>query len=312
MQKIGNYDNVLNDSNSQTKFDNLNEMEFLLHLFEALSGVLKEKFKKYVFYVFSTNDSSILPGVINQNVDADKTILIYVSDERGFIPDQLRPFFKAIFKSYMPYEPGGNIFSFTLGHINDVVFLSDNLPKIKDRSINMFFSGNLHKNRSDLYRQFTVLRFVPLAVLIKMVRGPLRNIFLKFFGSNFSSVDKKVEIHFTNGFMRGYSKKEYKSFLLQTRILLCPKGFVSPETFRLFEGLNAGCIVISDKLPELDIYKNVPVIQIDSWKEGLKKADELLSNPVMMQQIQDSGVMWWSNNCSYDAVAKRISKLIDS
>ena len=271
---------------------------------------MKDRFQKYIFYVFSTNDSSILPAIIDKDIDAGKSVLIYLSEERGFIPDALRPYFKAIFKSYMPCEPGGNIFSFTLGYINEVIFSTDYLPKINQRQLNLFFSGNLHKKRSDLYRQFTILRFVPLAVLIKLVRGPMRNIFLKLFGSDFSSAEKKIEIHFTNGFMRGYSKKEYKSFLLQTKILLCPAGFVSPETFRLFEGLNAGCIVISEKLPELDIYRDVPVIQIDSWKEGLCRANELLSNPAMMQQIQDSGIMWWNYNCSCNAVAKRISKLI--
>jgi len=310
MNKIGNFNNVMNDSNSQTRFDNLNEREFLLHLFDTLSDILKDKFQNYNFYIFSTNDFSILPGIIEENADPGKSVLIYVSEESGFIPYQLIPYFKAIFKSYMPYEPGGNIFSFTLGHINEVIFHTENLPKINDRRINMFFSGNLHKNRSDIYRQFNILRFIPLVILVRIIRGPFRNIFLKLFGSNFSSEREKSEIHFTNGFMKGYSRTEYMNYLLQTKILLCPSGFVTPETFRLFEGLNAGCIVISEKLPDLDIYRDITVVQIASWKEGMKKADSLLSDPDLMQKMQDANITWWQNNCTYNKVALRMAELI--
>jgi hypothetical protein len=210
----------------------------------------------------------------------------------------------------MPHEPGGNIHSFTLGHINEVVFSINNLPSIKDRTINLFFSGNLQKYRSDLYSQFTILKIVPNAILTCFLRGSIRNIVLSLFGSNFSSERKKTKIQFTNGFMKGYSKSEYKEFLLQTKILLCPKGSISPETFRLFEGLNAGCVVISERLPDLDIYRNVPVIQIDSWKTGLKKAEELLSDEILLNSLHTESIQWWVENCTYESVAKRVSGLI--
>jgi hypothetical protein len=306
MQQISNFGNVIYDSNSRTKFDNLNERDFLIELFAALKFELKDQFKDYFFYVFSTNDTSVLPAIADQNIDVNRSVLFYLSDETSFIPENLSPFFKVIFKSYLPYEPGGNIHSFTLGHINDMIFAADSVLPVEKRTINLFFSGNLQKNRSDLYRQFNMLRAVPLTLLTRMLRGPLRNIFLKLFGSDFSSEEKKFKIQFTNGFMKGYSKKEYKDFLLQTKILLCPKGSLSVETFRLFEGLNAGCIVISEMLPELDIYKDVPVIQIKSWDKGLKKAREFLSDPLMLQGMQDESIKWWNSNCSYSSVAKRI------
>lgn len=49
MQKIGNNNNVLNDTKSQTKFENLNEGEFLVHFFDALKIEMKEKFHSYFF-----------------------------------------------------------------------------------------------------------------------------------------------------------------------------------------------------------------------------------------------------------------------
>jgi hypothetical protein len=310
MQKIGNFENVFNDSNSQTPFNNLIQKDFLLNLFDALSYELKEIFNDYFFYIFSTHDISRLPAIINQSLDVNKLILFYISEETGFVPEHLRPYFKAIFKTHIAYEPGGNIHSLTLGYIDEVIFSTDNLPAIEDRKINIFFSGNLQKNRSDLYRQFSILRFIPLPILVNLIRGPLRNIFLKLFGSDFSSETKKIKVKFTDGFMKGYSKNEYKDYLLQTKILLCPKGFQMTETFRLFEGLNAGCIVISEKLPEVDIYRDVPVIQIDSWEKGLETAEELLSNPLLLRKIQYDGIVWWKDNCTYSAVAKRIAGII--
>jgi hypothetical protein len=75
--------------------------------------------------------------------------------------------------------------------------------------------------------------------------------------------------------------------------------------------LNAGCIVVSEKLPVLDIYRDVPVIQINSWKEGLKKIDEILSDRNLLQKLHVESIQWWENNCTYPAVAKRISGLIE-
>jgi hypothetical protein len=310
MQKIGNFENVFNDSNSQTSFNDLIQKDFFLNLFEALSYELKERFNDYFFCIFSTHDVSLLPAIINQNLNSDKLILFYISEETGYIPENLRVYFKAIFKTHMAYEPGGNIHSLTLGYIDEVIFSTVNLPTIEERNINIFFSGNLQRNRSDLYRQFSILRYIPLQILANLIRGPLINIFLKLFGSNYSSETKKIKVKFTNGFMRGYSKKEYKDLLLQTKILFCPKGFQMTETFRLFEGLNAGCIVISERLPEVDIYRNVPAIQIDSWKEGLEIAEKLLSNPVLLSKVQNDGILWWQSNCSYSSVAKRIVNII--
>lgn len=50
----------------------------------------------------------------------------------------------------------------------------------------------------------------------------------------------------TEGFTQGLPQKEYWENLLTARVAPCPGGPVSPDSFRLYEALEAGCLPIAD------------------------------------------------------------------
>jgi hypothetical protein len=51
----------------------------------------------------------------------------------------------------------------------------------------------------------------------------------------------------TNGFAKeAADQRTYLTYLAQTKIALCPSGVESPDTFRLYEALEAGCLPVVD------------------------------------------------------------------
>lgn len=74
----------------------------------------------------------------------------------------------------------------------------------------------------------------------------------------------------TEGFSQGLEREDYNTVLGSTRIIPCPGGHVSPDSFRLYEALEAGCTPVlhthwrgyfESFLP------GIPVPFVDDWGE---------------------------------------------
>lgn len=50
----------------------------------------------------------------------------------------------------------------------------------------------------------------------------------------------------SDGFTKGFDQEEYWSLMSKARVAPCPGGPVSPDSFRLFEALEAGCVPLAD------------------------------------------------------------------
>jgi hypothetical protein len=53
-------------------------------------------------------------------------------------------------------------------------------------------------------------------------------------------------LHETPGFWQGLERSEYYIKMSQAKIIPCPSGPVTPDTIRLSEALEAGCLPIAD------------------------------------------------------------------
>lgn len=58
----------------------------------------------------------------------------------------------------------------------------------------------------------------------------------------------------TEGFTQGVPREEYFATLVRTKLALCPAGPCTPDSFRLCEALEAGCIPIADDLTQHEDY----------------------------------------------------------
>ncbi len=77
----------------------------------------------------------------------------------------------------------------------------------------------------------------------------------------FSNTDHKVDVNRTVGFTKGIEHRQYYSRMARSKVVPCPSGPVTPDTFRLFEALELMAIPIADE-------KN-PAGTIDGYWEWL-------------------------------------------
>lgn len=76
------------------------------------------------------------------------------------------------------------------------------------------------------------------------------------------------EVIKTEGFTQGISHEEYYKKMNDAKIIPAPSGIRSPDSFRLFEALELGCIPLADAKPPVDGYP-------DHYWENLFGQDEL-------------------------------------
>lgn len=122
-------------------------------------------------------------------------------------------------------------------------------------------------------------------------------------------------IKFTSGFNGqggGLNYNEYIKLLTNSKIILCPKGYLSSETFRHYEAIKSGSIVITERLPKTYFYKNAPYIEVNNWKDGLLKAEELISSSVKLKYLQKKNSLFYKKFLSENSVAKYAYKVIKS
>ena len=131
----------------------------------------------------------------------------------------------------------------------------------------------------------------------------------------------KVDLHLlsSTGFSSGYNVGLYSAKMEDSIFAPCPAGN-SPETIRLYDALESGCIPISlkheflvscDALGELG---TPPFVFLSSWSEfpafleNMK--DKMITHPQEIQKIQDDCITWWGNYKKY--IAQKIARRIES
>lgn len=91
------------------------------------------------------------------------------------------------------------------------------------------------------------------------------------------------ECYASPGFTQGHTQREYLERLADTEMAPCPAGPATPDSFRLYEALEAGCIPVADEFtPErwpgywaLLLNEDDPPFPIvQEWGELLTEADE--------------------------------------
>lgn len=137
-----------------------------------------------------------------------------------------------------------------------------------------------------------------------------------------SQPDLRIKLHVTSDFaphVQMYERENadvmdadtYSAHMMNARICLAPRG-TSPETFRYFEGLRAGCIVITDTMPDHWFYADSPAVEIDDWRTLGEVVLSVLRDPDRLQDMHEKSLQWWDERCSETALAAFITEVIES
>jgi hypothetical protein len=120
----------------------------------------------------------------------------------------------------------------------------------------------------------------------------------------------KDYFQFNDGFNNGLNEEDYNFILRNTKIALCPKGWVNQETFRLYESMKWGCVVISEDLPNRSYYKGIPIIKVKDWSEGIEIANRLIEDTNELERLSKKNIQFYKDNLSAESTANLIIRTI--
>lgn len=261
--------------------------------------ILKKKlpnFKDYLFIIYGNNDTA-LP--LSRLIQHDKKILIWQSNENKLNRiDECKNNYKHIFANYHWSED--NCTSLQLGYHTQTKHKG--IIPMNERLFNITFAGCLNRNRISIASILTNIKthWIALGLLFKKkwTLKVLNNI-VKFKYPN-------DYFQFNNGFNNGLDEEDYNFILRNTKIALCPKGWVNSETFRLYEAMRWGCVVISEELPDREYYKGIPIVKVKDWNEGIKIARELMNDKNKLESMSKESIQYYKTNLSPEAGAQLI------
>lgn len=263
--------------------DNFCEWDYVHGVLDHLN--LDDSYKMHIVSV--TQEWDYRKDVV---LDKEKeNVIIGLADE--FMTDNIPQEWKenaTVFKAYLkPEQEKGSVHSFPLGYNKKHVKLP--YKPVKSRPTDVFFAGHMASTNRRHY-----LRWV-----------------IEYFQDMKPNKRPKLDFNITKGFNLGLTGEEYSQKLHDAKIVVCPAGNVSMETFRHYEAMRSGAIVVSPKLPQTKIYKDSAICQIEEWEDNVGDAImDLLSDIDMLQLVQDRQQQTYNNRFTAKSVAKYINELL--
>jgi hypothetical protein len=179
------------------------------------------------------------------------------------------------------------------------------VPSMSERSLDVFFGGSIVQGH---------LPGTPRPPLWESARewigpkGAARRDMVKNLRKAQETVPGlRAEVMEARSYLDAYDADPdvYSRKLLDAKISLVPRG-TSPQTFRFFQSLRAGCVVITDALPSQWFFTGAPVTRIKRWNELPRTLEVLLSDPALLARRHRESLDWWHSRCSEQAVAAYI------
>jgi hypothetical protein len=167
------------------------------------------------------------------------------------------------------------------------------------------FLGSI-ENRE--YPKFSPKRLVATPKVI--ARSRMANSLQKLATWAPESVFYSTTASFTESTMSG-SGDRYTETMADTKIALAPRGS-SVETYRFFEAMRQGCVVICDRLPPHWFYVGCPAIQIDDWGNLETEVKALSADPERLADLHCRSLAWWDEKLSENAVAQVMAKCLEA
>lgn len=173
----------------------------------------------------------------------NKCVVIITSDEENNFPiDKLRHKNMKVFATY-PTVQMENVGWLPIGYPPQAEILNELNNPYLNRYIDWTFAGQVnHKSREEMVEN---VKDVP-----------------------------NGQLHISGGFAQGLNHIGYYSLLKSSKIVLCPDGNISPDSFRLYESLEAGCIPIVESPYFWErMFKTVPFPIVDdnlTWKQAIE------------------------------------------
>ena len=134
--------------------------------------------------------------------------------------------------------------------------------------------------------------------------------FLQRFSGKYTSLNIDLKVTPSFKAIRSEDPVSYSNRVMNTRISLVPRG-ASYETYRFFESIRFGCLVIAEYLPDFWFYRDAPVIRISDWKNLEEELNALLNNPSKAELMHQQVLNWWETKCSEKALGNFMAQKLN-
>jgi hypothetical protein len=107
----------------------------------------------------------------------------------------------------------------------------------------------------------------------------------------------------------GAEPTSYSQNMMNTKVCLVPRG-TTLESYRFFEAMRYGCVIITEVLPPRWFYEGAPVLQIGSWQNLEPVLKKLLDNERLLEDLHQRTLAWWETRCSEQAIGQYIAEKV--
>lgn len=257
-----------------------------VHVYQKAVEILSDRIDEDYSFIINTWNGK------NPDTTKYKRILISTSDENHQIPKESNDErYVYIFKQYAPMQnindPNSvinihNVSAIPLCHLNGVKSKNIN---IKNREFDWCWMGQFDQYKRAEFR----------VAINKLSR-------IRHF---------KNYVLWYNGWNNGISKTMYSDILNNTKIIFVPTGSASMESFRFFEAMMCGCIVVCIDMPRVDFYNTANIIKIDEWNNLENTVSYILSRNSEIEYISYEAMNWYKYYCSPDGLANYMEKILN-
>lgn len=248
---------------------------------------------EFTFIVYGNNDAT--QPVAKHFKHKNKVLLWQSNENKNINLKRIEGEFIHVFANY--HWDTENITSIPLGYATDPK-LSDVIP-LSERLFNISFVGCLNRNRIGIASRLTGINSTLIGFGLTFCKG----FTLKVLNTICKYKYSKNVYQFNPDFNSGMDGEKYSWILRHSKIALVPRGWVNSETFRLYEAMRYGCVIICEELPYREYYKGIPAIIVQDWNEGIDTANGLLNNPDMLNHLSNKSKKFYEEKLSPDAAA---------
>ncbi len=167
----------------------------------------------------------------------------------------------------------------------------------EERTNDMFFAGSIQHKKDQLFR-------------IKRPKELARDRMTKALEQlQEHNPDLNIKTKITTGFKDSISNENqlYLENVMNTKICPIPRG-ANLETFRFYEAMRSGCILIGEAFPKAWFYDDAPIIRLKNWSDIKTVVPALLADKDRMLALHTQTLEWWDNVCSEKSLAEHIAQ----
>lgn len=127
-----------------------------------------------------------------------------------------------------------------------------------------------------------------------------------------ASLPAAAHVRITPGFGASLAERAatYADELGRTKVLISPRGG-SAETFRFYEGMLAGCAVVTEPLPPFWFYEQAPAVTLRDWRRLPTLLDRLLGDSEALERRRQASLRWWEERLSPTAVGRYMARCLN-